>query len=105
MHSFVLHHCSKFQTILITFQGVTFKKPPRSTVKWYFLLVRKLLKEKTREMYVRCELNLHDICTISTPFIFQKMKVSRRNRYAGGGGRGPYKKPSKNDMKLTKFRL
>ena len=35
-----MHHCSKFQTILITFRAVTFKKPPRSSLKWYFLLGR-----------------------------------------------------------------
>ena len=51
MHCFVLHHCLKFQTILIK---PFLNKPTRSSLKQYFLLVRKLLKDE----------NLHDTCTI-----------------------------------------
>ena len=44
MHYFGLHQWSKFKTNLTTFQGVTSKKPHKSSLKWYFLLVRKHLK-------------------------------------------------------------
>ena len=43
MHYNALHHWSKFETKL-TFQCVKTKKPPRSSLKLYFLLVRKHLK-------------------------------------------------------------
>ena len=103
MHCFVLHHCSKFQTILITFRGFIFKKPSTSSLNGTFCWQENFWKMGTREVQVRYELNLHGICSTSTPFIYQKMRASRRNRYAWGGG--AYKKPSKNNMKLTKFRL
>ena len=38
MHYVTLHHWSKFETNLTTFQWVTFKKPPRSSLKLYLLL-------------------------------------------------------------------
>ena len=38
MHYVALHHWSKFQTNLTTFQWVTSKKPPRSSLKLYLLL-------------------------------------------------------------------
>ena len=41
MHYFALYRWSKLKTNLTTFQGVTYKKPPRSNLKWYFLLVGK----------------------------------------------------------------
>ena len=39
MHFNALHHWSKFQTNLTTFQWVTSKKPPKSNLKLHFLLV------------------------------------------------------------------
>ena len=44
MNYFALHRWSKFKINLTTFQGVISKKPPRSSLNWYFLLVRKHLK-------------------------------------------------------------
>ena len=38
MHYVTLHHWSKFETNLTTFQWVTFKKPPGSSLKLYLLL-------------------------------------------------------------------
>ena len=38
MYYVTLHHWSKFQTDLTTFQWVTSKKPPKSSLKLYFLL-------------------------------------------------------------------
>ena len=38
MHYVTLHHWSKFETNLTTFQWVTSKKPPRSSLKLYLLL-------------------------------------------------------------------
>ena len=57
MHCFAFHYFSNFQTILTTFQGVTSKKPPGSSLKWYFQLLRKLLKYEnlgiTNQMYMK----------------------------------------------------
>ena len=44
MHYVALHHWSKFQMNLTTFRWVTSKKPTRSSLKLYFLLVWKHLK-------------------------------------------------------------
>ena len=38
MHYITLHHWTKFQTNLTTFQCVMSKKPPRSSLKLYLLL-------------------------------------------------------------------
>ena len=46
MHYFALHNWSKFETIFTTFWEVTSKKPLGSSLKWYFLLVRKLCKDE-----------------------------------------------------------
>ena len=42
MNNLELNHWSRFQKILTTFGGVLAKKPPRSSLKRQFLLVRKL---------------------------------------------------------------
>ena len=39
-----LHYCSKSEKSLTRFGGVMAKKPPKSTQKWYFLLIGKHLK-------------------------------------------------------------
>ena len=44
MQSIGLHYCFKSEKNLTAFAGVMAKKPPKSTQKWYFLLVRKYLK-------------------------------------------------------------
>ena len=56
---------------------------------------------QTREIQVRCEWNLHDVCTTSTPFINKKW-VGQWIVGCGGGELGEiYKKPWKNAVRLT----
>ena len=44
IHYLALRYCSKFQKNLTIFGGVMAKKPPRSSLKPNFLLLRKHLK-------------------------------------------------------------
>ena len=45
-----MHYCSKFEKNLTAFGAVMAKEPPKSTQKWYFLLVGK-------------QLNIHNLVT------------------------------------------
>ena len=86
--------------------GVYVQKATQKQPKVVLSAGKNFWKMKTGELQVRCESTLPNICTTSTPFIYRKMRGSRRNRYAGEmGGGGAYKKPSKNDMKSAKSRL
>ena len=96
MHYVTLHHWSKFQTNLITFQWVTTKKPPRSSLKLYLLL--KTFEISKLENY-RSDINelgpdMYQLNTFNTT----KMRVSMNGQVRGWGAQP--RKPSENAMKL-----
>ena len=100
MQNIVLHYCSKFEKNLNTFGGVMAKKPPKSTQKWYFLLVGKHLK-------------IHNLPTInSTPIkltrimcLHETFHLARNWGVTHRAWERVVKKPAKNSMKLTNFPL
>ena len=80
-HSNALHHWSNFQTKLTTFQWVTSKKPPRSSLKFYFLLVWNYLKfQNSKNSLINFVRILWFVCNLGLVlFDSQKDKVSGKN--------------------------
>ena len=74
MHYNALHHWSKFQTNLTTFQWVKSEKPPRSSLKLYFLLARIETFEISK-----LDPDMHHLNTINTS------KHGGVNKWSGGG--------------------
>ena len=84
MHYVALHQWSKFKTNFTTFQWVTSKKPPRSSLKLYFLLVLKHLKFQNsrttnNQTYMKLGLYLYHLNTFNIP------NNEGVNEWAGGG--------------------
>ena len=83
MHYNALHHWSKFQTNFSTFQWVTFKKPPRSSLKLNFLLVWKHLKfqnsRTTDQTQMKIGQDMNHLNTFNIP------KSEGVNEWVGGG--------------------
>ena len=103
MHYNELHHWSKFQANLTIFQWVISKKPPKSGLKLYFLLVGNIWNFKTRELQIRHKWNLTQICINWTPLIYQNIRVSINGQVRRGGD--AFKKPPENAMKLRESQL
>ena len=101
MHYVALHHWSKCKTNLTTFQWVMSKKLPRSSLKLYFLLVRKHLKFQNsratnNQTYMKLGPFLYHLNTFNIP------NNEGVNEWAGGGAT---EKPLENAMKLRESRL
>ena len=84
MHYVALHHWSKLQTNLITIQWVTSKKPPRSSLKLYLLLLWKHLKfqnsRTTNQTWMKLGPYMYQLNTFNIP----KMRVSIMGEWDGG---------------------
>ena len=94
MHYNPLHHWSNIQTNLTIFQWVTYKKPPRSSLKLYLLLVWKHLRTTKLKNY-KSDIN-GTWPRYVPPDIYQNMRVSMN----GQMGVSATKKPPENAMKL-----
>ena len=83
-HYVALHHWSKLQTNLITIQWVTSKKPPRSSLKLYLLLLWKHLKfqnsRTTNQTWMKLGPYMYQLNTFNIP----KMRVSIMGEWDGG---------------------
>ena len=95
-----LNYWSKFQTNLAIFQWITSKKPPRSSLKLYLLLiVPKIAHFKFQNLRTTNRILTKigpDMYQLNT-FNIAKMRVSMNGRV--GQGRAT-KKPPENAMKL-----
>ena len=87
MHYVALHHWSKFQTNLTTFQWVTSKKNAQKQPK-IVPSAENIWNFKTGELQIRHKWNLAQICTSWIPLIQQKWGC----QWTGGWGEGANQK-------------
>ena len=71
-----LHHWWKFRTNLTWFGVVIHEKPPKSSQKYYFLLVRETLKCITWQPQMLWRWNLPGLCISTKLFICPKIWLS-----------------------------